>query len=241
MTDHGFQARCILRAASSATLATQLDGQPFASLVTHAVAPDGALLLWLSTLSQHTRQLDQEPRCAIMAQGAPTTANPQTAPRITITGLAERIEDAALKSRWLARHPYAAQYADFTDFGLWRIAPRGALLVGGFAAAHRIRLEALLPPPGAVAALLAAEADIIAHVNADHPDALAAVAGSDAGWRLAAVDVDGCDLMAGERMLRMAFPAPVVDADGVRRALILAARAARASGTAGQSGAASGA
>jgi heme iron utilization protein len=239
MTDHGFQARCILRAAPSATLATQLDGQPFASLVTHAVAPDGALLLWLSTLSQHTRQLDQEPRCAILSQGAPTTANPQTAPRITITGLAERVDNTALKSRWLARHPYAAQYADFADFGLWRIAPRGALLVGGFAAAHRIRLEDLLPAPDAVAALLAAEPDIIAHVNADHADALAAIAGSDEGWRMTAVDVDGCDMTAGERVFRMAFPAPVADADGVRRALILAARAARASGTGGDSGAAS--
>lgn len=227
MSDHGFHARRILRAASSASLATQLDGQPFASLVTHAVAPDGALLLWLSTMSQHTRQLQQEPRCAVLAQGAPATANPQTAPRVTVTGLAEKIEDAGLKARWLGRHPYAAQYAEFADFALWRILPQAALLVGGFAAAHRIRAADLAPDAAAVAAILAAEAEIIAHVNADHADAVEVIAGG-AGWRLSAVDVDGCDMRLEDAIRRLEFPAPVSDADGVRKALILAARAARA-------------
>lgn len=226
--DHGFAARCLFRAAAASTLATQGDGQPFASLVTHAMAPDGALLLWLSTLSQHTHQLAREPRCALMAQGQPTSANPQTAPRATITGLAEQIEDPALKARWLARHPYAALYADFGDFGLWRVVPQSGLLVGGFAAAHRLRQADLAPDATAVAALAAAEAEIIAHVNADHPETLALLAGSDAGWRMVALDGDGFDMAAGDLLQRHAFAKPVTDADGVRRALILAARAARA-------------
>ena len=226
--DHGFAARCLFRAAAASTLATQGDGQPFASLVTHAMAPDGALLLWLSTLSQHTRQLAREPRCALMAQGQPTSANPQTAPRATITGLAEQIEDPALKARWLVRHPYAALYAEFGDFGLWRVVPQSGLLVGGFAAAHRLRQADLAPDATAVAALAAAEAEIIAHVNADHPETLALLAGSDAGWRMVALDGDGFDMAAGDLLQRHAFAKPVADADGVRRALILAARAARA-------------
>ena len=226
--DHGFAARCLFRAAAASTLATQGDGQPFASLVTHAMAPDGALLLWLSTLSQHTRQLAREPRCALMAQGQPTSANPQTAPRATITGLAEQIEDPALKARWLVRHPYAALYADFGDFGLWRVVPQSGLLVGGFAAAHRLRQADLAPDAAAVAALAAAEAEIIAHVNADHPETLALLAGSDAGWRMVALDGDGFDMAAGDLLQRHTFAKPVADADGVRRALILAARAARA-------------
>lgn len=226
--DHGFAARCLFRAAAASTLATQGDGQPFASLVTHAMAPDGALLLWLSTLSQHTRQLAREPRCALMAQGQPTGPNPQTAPRATITGLAEQIEDPALKARWLARHPYAALYAGFGDFGLWRVVPQSGLLVGGFAAAYRLRQADLAPDAAAVAALAAAEADIIAHVNADHPETLALLAGSDAGWRMVALDCDGFDMAAGDLLQRHAFTSPVADADGVRRALILAARAARA-------------
>ena len=173
------EARRLVRAAGSATLATQADGQPFASLVTPAAAPDLSPLLWLSTLSEHTRQLRAEPRCALLFTGDPDRPNPQTTPRVTLTGQAEPVdgpEAAALKARWLARHPYAALYADFGDFALWRVAPGGALLVGGFARAVRLRLAELLPDPAAVAAVAAAEAGIIDHVNADHADAVAAIA-----------------------------------------------------------------
>lgn len=231
--DHGFTARRLVRAARSATLATQQEGQPFASLVTPACAPDFALLLWLSTLSEHTRQLQREPRCALLFTGLAEEANPQTAPRVTVTGLAERVDDPALKARWLARHPYAALYADFADFGLWRIAPQGGLLVQGFARAHRLRAMALLPDPAHVAAITAAEPEIIAHVNADHADALDAIArglpgGGPGAWRLSAVDTEGCDLSEGEQVLRLEFQTTAQDADSVRRELILAARAARA-------------
>lgn len=233
----GFEARRLIRAAASATLATQAGGQPFASLVTPAAAADGAPLLLLSSLSEHTRQLRAEPRCALLFTGQPESANPQTAPRVTLTGLAAEVPAAevpALKARWLARHPYAAMYADFGDFALWRVAPGGALLVGGFARASRIRLAELLPDRAAVAAIAAAAGDIIGHVNADHPDAVAAIAtgllGGPAGeWRMVAVDVDGADLAAGETVRRLAFSAPVGDADGVRTELIRAARAARSS------------
>lgn len=231
--DPGFQARLLIRAARAATLATQQDGQPFASLVTPATAPDLSVLLWLSTLSEHTRHLLREPRCALLFVGEAETVNPQTAPRVTVTGLAERLEDAALKARWLARHPYAQLYADFADFGLWRVAPQGALLVGGFARATRLRAAQLLPDPAAVAALAAAEAEILAHVNADHADALEAIAtgllgGAPGAWRMTALDTEGCDLALGEEVRRLAFRAPAADPDAVRRELILAARAARA-------------
>lgn len=231
----GYEARKLLRGAASASLATSREGMPFASLVTPAMAPDLSPLLLLSSLSEHTRHLRQEPRCALLAVGTPEGPNPQTAPRVTLTGLAEQVptaEVAPLKARWLARHPYAALYADFSDFALWRIRPGGALLVGGFARATRLRLADLLPEPAAVAAVAAAEAEILAHVNADHADAVAAIAegllgGPPGPWRLAAVDSDGCDLVLEERVLRLNWQAPVADADGVRAGLIRAAREGR--------------
>lgn len=236
----GAEARRIMRGAASAALATATeDGQPFASLATPAVAPDGTVLLRLSTLSEHTRQLMRHPRCSLLFAGAPETANPQTAPRVTVTGLAERVqgdEEPPLKARWLARHPYAALYADFGDFGLWRVRPGGALLVGGFARAHRLRASDLAPDPAAVAALAASEADVMGHVNEDHADALEAIAigllGGGAGpWRMTALDPDGCDLTRGEgeaaSVLRLPFDPPVREAGGVRAALVAAARAGR--------------
>jgi putative heme iron utilization protein len=233
----GFEARKLVRAAASATLATVTEGQPFAALATPAATPDLSILMLLSSLSEHTRHLRQEGRCALIYVGTPESANPQTAPRVTLTGMAEPVpeaEVAGLKARWLARHPYAALYADFGDFALWRLRPQAALLVGGFARATRLKRADLLPDPAAVAALEAAEGEIIGHVNADHADALAAMAeglhGQAPGqaWRMSAVDGDGCDLAAGEIVIRHAWAAPVADAEGVRAGLIKAARAGRA-------------
>jgi hypothetical protein len=235
LMQEAFAARSLVRACSAATLATQRDGQPFASLVTPASAPDLSPLLWLSTLSEHTRQLVAEPRCALLYQGRPVEANPQTAPRVTLTGLAEKVpaaEAEGLKARWLARHPYAALYADFADFALWRVRIGGGLLVGGFAQARRLRPDELLPKPSAVAAIAATEADIVAHVNADHADAVAAIAqgllgGGGAAWRLAAVEVDGALLLAGEAALWLPFDAPVASAEAIRTQLVRAAREGR--------------
>lgn len=229
------EAVALIRGASAASLATSAQGQPFASLVTPASAPDLSPLLWLSTLSAHTRQLLADPRCALMFTGAAEGPNPQTAPRVTVTGLAERVpedEVAPLKARWLARHPYAALYADFADFGLWRVAIGGALHVGGFARAERIKASELAPDPAAVAAILAAEPGIIDHMNADHADAVAAIAegllGTGPGaWRMVGVDTDGCDISDSNQTVRLAFLTPVSDSDGVRAALIRAAREGR--------------
>jgi putative heme iron utilization protein len=224
----GWEARKLLRAARVGTLASVADGQPFASLVTPACAPDLSVLLLLSDLSEHTRHLRADPRCSVLVAGAPEGPNPQTAPRVTVTGLAEVAADPALKPRYLAMHPYASLYAGFGDFSLWRIRPLGGLYVGGFGRAARLRAADLAPDVGGVAAIGSAAAGIMSHCNADHPDALAVIAGAPGAWRMVAVDVDGCDLADGERAVRVHWSAPVGDADGVRRELVRLARAGRA-------------
>ena len=129
-------------------------------------------------------------------------------PRITVTGVAEIIDDRALKARYLAVHPYASLYADFGDFATWRVTPGGGLLVGGFARATRLKAAELTPDADAVAAILAAEPGVLAHCNRDHADALAAIAGI--GWGLADGD-GGCGrLRSGAG--REGFAVPLVRA-----------------------------
>ncbi|MEI7712584.1 MAG: pyridoxamine 5'-phosphate oxidase family protein [Rhodospirillales bacterium] len=221
-------ARYLLRATRSATLASSASGQPFASLVTHACTPDLSLLLFLSDLSEHTRHLRADPRCSLLVCGPPTEANPQTAPRVTVTGLAESADDPALKARYLALHPYAALYAGFADFNIWRIKPLNALFVGGFARAVRLRSADLAPNPDAVADVAAAESGIIAHCNTDHPAALTAIARQPGNWRMVVADVDGCDLAWGDRVVRTHWAAPIASAGDVRSELVGLARQARA-------------
>jgi heme iron utilization protein len=215
-----WETRKLLRAARVGTLASSADGQPFASLVTPASAPDLSLLLLLSDLSEHTSHLRTDPRCSVLAAGVPQDTNPQTTPRVTVTGLAEPTTDPALKSRYLAIHPYAEQYADFADFSLWHIRPLGGLCVGGFGRAARLRAADLALETASVATIQSAEARIMLHCNTDHPDALAAIAGSPGTWRMVAVDVDGCDLADGDRVIRIHWSAPVADPADVRRELV---------------------
>jgi len=111
------------------------------------------------------------------------------------------------------------------------VRPMAALFVGGFARAHRLRQADLTPDPLGVAALLAAEADILAHCNEDHAESMTELArslgGAGDGWRMVAADVDGCDLARGDQVLRAAWSAPVADGDGVRKELILGLRGVR--------------
>ena len=61
-------------------------------------------------------------------------------------------------------------------------------------------------------------------MNSDHASAVAHMAGGE-GWRMVAVDVDGCDLGREEEVRRVDWSAPVADAGGVRAEVIRLARA----------------
>ena len=223
------QARLLLRAARSAALGTVgADGLPSVTLVTPATAPDLSVLMLLSSLSEHRRNLERDGPdgsglCGLMVTGVATTPNPQTAPRLSLGGRASLVppeEETDVRRRWLAAHPYAEGYATFTDFALWRFVPERAHFVGGFAQAHRLSLEALRPPAEAVTMIADAEAALLAACDGRQAEALAIAAGGDAGvWRLAAVDPDGCDVASAEVSIRLPFATTITTAVEAQAAL----------------------
>ncbi len=210
------------RKAALATLMADGSGGPYASLATVAFDHDLAPVLLLSGLSDHTRNLRADARVSLLLDGTDGHPNPQTGPRVTLTGTASPTEDEALKARFLARHPGARQYAGFGDFGFWRVAPARAHFVGGFGRAVWFEAPFGLDP-AVVAAVRAAEPEMLAHVNGDHGDAVdrmaAALGDAGGGWRMAAVDVDGCDIARGERVGRIAFPTPLDGPMGLKAAV----------------------
>lgn len=140
------RAAALLLAARSATLATVHDGAPHASLVTPSWDEDGPLLL-LSALAAHTRHLTASPACALLflgdMPGATTGRNPQTIPRLCLTGTAQPVPAAGARAKYLQTHPYAEQYADFADFGFWKINVAATQYIGGFANAEYLDAAAL--------------------------------------------------------------------------------------------------
>jgi putative heme iron utilization protein len=127
-------ARLLLEETRWAALATLgPDGAPFASLVSVALDADGAPLMLLSRLAVHTANLAEDPRASLLVASAIDSANPLAGARLTLTGtVAPTSKDTATRDTFLSRHPDAAAYADFADFGYFRFLTAGAHLVAGF-------------------------------------------------------------------------------------------------------------
>jgi heme iron utilization protein len=219
------EARLLLRAARAAALGTMgALGLPSVTLATPATAPDLSVLMLLSSLSEHRRNLERDGACGLMVTGSAVDANPQTAPRLSLSGRAEPVpleQEASLRRRWLAAHPYAQTYARFADFGLWRFVADRAHFVGGFAQAHRLGLDALRPPSDAVTAIAGAEEALLAACDAAQAEALAIAAGGTGGkWRLTAVDPDGCDVASDAVSLRLPFPVMARTAEDAQAAML---------------------
>lgn len=226
--DWAVQARGLVRSAMTATLATldRDDGTPYASLVAVATLHDGRPLLLLSKLALHTRNATADGRVSLLVDCREASADALTGSRVTLMGELHTSADPLARARYLARHPGAAMYADFGDFSFYELAPARGHFVGGFGRITPLSATELIVPDAAAAVLVAAEADVLAHMNDEHADAIALMArvlgnaGDMGPWRLAGIDAEGFDLVAGNRGLRLAFPARVTTPDEVRRAFI---------------------
>jgi heme oxygenase (biliverdin-IX-beta and delta-forming) len=238
-------AKELLRAARADTLAT-LDrntGHPFASLVNVATDSDGAPLILVSRLATHTANLEVDPRASLLL-AASGKGDPLAHPRLTMLGafmqIAREAPDAArLRRRFLARHPKSELYAGFADFSFWRLEAVSAHLNGGFARAADLKASEVLTDISGAQDLIAAEDGAIAHMNADHADAVELYAtrlcGGEASrsgntrWRITGIDPEGLDLARGDMTLRLPFPQRVSDAAQLRKTVLELAAQARAS------------
>jgi putative heme iron utilization protein len=238
--DHGRLCRQLMRRQGHAALATSLPGEPaarpYVSLVAVACDLDASPLLLLSDLAQHSRNIAAEPRVSLLFDGdACLAADPLAEPRLSLLGDAVRSDDKRLLARFVARHSSAAAYAGFGDFHLYRVTIGRGHLVAGFGRISWVEPDELRLA-GDARALAEAEAGIIAHMNADHADAVALYATrllhrTGAGWRMTGIDPEGIDLRGDTDAARLDFAdhgmASVHDAAGARQALVALVAAAR--------------
>jgi putative heme iron utilization protein len=209
-------------------------GAPYCSLVNLASHPDGSPILLISRLAVHTKNILADPRVSLMLDER-AEGDPLEGARIMLAGTAEQAASSdlsILRRRYLEAHPSAEAFVDFKDFSFFRIRPSGTHLVAGFGRIVDLRPEQFLTRIDDAAALLEAEAGAVAHMNADHRDALNLYAtrllGADAGdWRCSGCDPDGIDLQAGRSTLRLDFPDRVTGPGELRKMLARLAEEAR--------------
>jgi heme iron utilization protein len=238
--DRGRLCRRLMRSQAHAVLATSLaDGarpRPYASLVAVACDTDASPLLLISDLAQHSRNIAADRRVSLLFDGGGATGDdPLAEPRLSLLGEAARHDDERCRARFVARHPDAAAYAGFGDFHLYRVEIGRGHLVAGFGRISWIEPGDLRFAADA-SALAAAEANIVAHMNADHVDAVALYATRllrrpEGAWRMTGIDPEGIDLRCDNETARLDFAdhplASVLDPGAARQALVALVAVAR--------------
>lgn len=149
------------------------DGHPFGSVVTYAIDDDGAPLVLMSTMAEHARNLDADPRASLLVTGSGDGAGRLAAQRATLLGTMAPVPDGeqdAATQAYLDVHPDAF-WARFPDFFTARLEITAIRYVRGFGEMGWAGPEDYaIAEPDPVAP---AEGAIIRHMNEDHREALA--------------------------------------------------------------------
>ncbi len=226
------EARLMLRAhryGVLSTLSKKFDGYPFGSITPYLVDHDGSLLILISTLAEHTRNILHDPRVSLITHDQ-RDAQIQTQGRVTVVGDAAPEPDREQAGlRYLRYFPEARAYFAMHDFSFYRIRPVAIRYIGGFGRIHWVSMEdyAVQPYP-----LTEQESDVVEHMNTDHQDTMRnycqhfhQCAALDVA--MLGIDLDGFDVRADGKVLRFDFAQPVTDAQQARAALVEMARAAK--------------
>jgi heme iron utilization protein len=229
--------RVLLRQALKGALGTldRENGGPYASLVTVATGSDGTPLMLLSRLAVHTQNLLADPRASLMIDGTSPQGDPLAGGRVSLMGRLTATQDPAHRQRFLARHPDAEMYAAFADFAFYALTIERAHYVGGFGRIVDLTACDVLIETSGAEGLIAAEADIVEHMNADHADAVALFASrllgrqeAQGAWKMVGIDPEGLDLLGPNGSLRVTFPTAIATPGDARKVLASLAADARA-------------
>jgi putative heme iron utilization protein len=223
--DPAVAGKKLLREGRSGALATLMagSGDPYCSLVNMATAADGAPLLLISRLAVHTKNILADPRVSVMIDER-KEGDPLQGARIMLMGSAAATDDPDIRRRYLDRQPEAEMFAGFADFAFYRVTLKAAHLVAGFGRIVDLKPQDVLTETADAAELVAAEPEILAHMNDDHADAIRLYAtkllgAPDGEWRCVGCDPEGLELQLDRAALRLPFPQRV-RAPGVLRVVL---------------------
>jgi putative heme iron utilization protein len=214
-------ARQLLRGhryGALSTLSKKFDGHPFGSITPYLVDHDGSLLILVSALAEHTKNMLHDPRVSLITHNQ-DDPHIQTQGRITVVGnaVADQDRDRCGK-RYLRHFPEAQTYFDMPDFNFFRIAPLALRYIGGFGDIHWIKAEnyQLARYP-----LIDEEDKLLDEINRNQRATLTAQYAQADGSEvtLIGVDCDGFDLRAGNKTWRGEFTELTLDAAQARNAL----------------------
>lgn len=201
------------------TLSKKFDGYPFGSITPYLMDHDGSLLILVSTLAEHTKNIRHDPRVSLITHDQ-RDPHIQSQGRVTVIGRASIEPDTAPSGlRYLRHFPEAHSYFSMHDFSFYRIRPIAIRYIGGFGKIHWIDMGnyAVLHAE----AFARREESLLDEINSFHQDVLQQMVqlqdgGDAAGIRAFGFDCDGIDVRNNETIWRVDFPETITEPSWVR-------------------------
>jgi heme iron utilization protein len=112
-----------------------LDGWPFGSVVPYAISSNGSLIVFLSDISEHSKNLQADNRATVFVADPSVRDNPQAGPRHAMLVRARRpagTEEAEAESHYFARFPDAEQMRSAHGFAVWLLDCHRIRWIAGF-------------------------------------------------------------------------------------------------------------
>jgi putative heme iron utilization protein len=211
------EARQILRAhryGALCTLSKKFDGYPFGSITPYLTDHDGSLIIFISTLAEHTKNIQNDPRVSLIThnQNAPHI---QTQGRVTVVGEAVLLADREQAGiRYFRYFPEAQAYMGMHDFSFYRIAPIAIRYIGGFGKIHWADLTDYVP--NNIENYARQEAQLLATINTRQKNILSLLLQRQhevnaPDCQAIGLDCDGLDVRSGDRTWRLSYAEELPD------------------------------
>ena len=222
------------RIASLSTHSRKFPGFPFGSMMPYAADDEGCPVMFISSMAMHTQNLMQDPRASLLITQPDAAGDPLGSARVTLLGSATIVPAEGVRELYLSRYENARYWQDYSDFAYYRLDVTAVYFIGGFGVMGWVSADdyrSAHPDPLADAA-----PGIIAHMNADHADALRLITARFAGEEvdeaaMTAVDRLGFHVRvkSGDRVhgKRIAFLREARTTDEARKVLVEMVRQAR--------------
>jgi heme iron utilization protein len=191
---------------------------------------NGRPIFLISTMAMHTQNLQANPHASLLVTQSNGDSDPLGASRVTLVGEIFRVPEPDLadaRRLYLDRYANSKYWVDYDDFSFYQMDVVDVYYVGGFGVMGWVQaadyVQALPDPLADIAS------GIIAHMNADHSDALVLLASSCAGIEAQEAIMTSVDRLGfhvrlktseGVRGERIAFSREVTNANEARKVLV---------------------
>jgi putative heme iron utilization protein len=235
------RARTLLyleRIGSLSTVSRKQPGFPFGSIMPYALDDQGRPIFLISSMAMHTQNLKGDPRASLLVSQPDASGDPLGASRVTVLGnvlpISEPSDLAASRRLYLDSYENSKYWVDFEDFAFYRMDVVDVYYVGGFGVMGWVTASDYVdakPDPLANDA-----AAILAHMNADHKDAMVLLAHAFAGVEAEEATMTSVDRLGfhvrlktkeGMRGVRIPFVREVSDPTSTRKVLVEMVQQAR--------------